>query len=462
MSQTVMTLLIVVLLVPLWLRARRDFVGALCYGVVVLISCTHLLKIPTPGALPELSIHRLVIISLLISWLRQPGDRPRLGSVPLAKQIRWWIIVISLSLIGSIDLVVGVKRYLDYVLEFFLLYFILVTSMRSHSDAMRVLRAACIGLTIVALLAFAEKYSGVNVVDRFIAQYDVEGSALSDIRATYRHRILLGAGMAMGWPVAFYFTQSARTGTGRKLAWFSVIAMLSACYFARSRGPWLAAGLASGGLFFFSSGAARRRLAGITVLAAVLVMLRPGVLATVTGLAEQTLDTESFKGGTYQYRWELWRVAFNAITQSPWRTLFGFGPGSGSTQSLDWSLSFRDGKDFVVESWDNDFAYILYQYGFIGLVATVALYATLAWRLLVQAKRRSGLDRDLFACLAMTALVLFFMMSNVMIFARQLYYLLWTITAVGFVAQAELAKREVVEREEETMPEGGVAHGGAA
>jgi len=115
-------------------------------------------------------------------------------------------------------------------------------------------------------------------------------------------------------------------------------------------------------------------------------------------------------------------------------------------------LSYRGGKDFVVESWDNDFAYTLYQYGFIGLFVTLLLYSTIAWRLLAYARQLKGPDRNLFACLAMSALVLFFMMSNVMIFARQLYYLLWTAVAVGFAIRMSESANEATEKTAEMLP----------
>ena len=427
MSQPVQLLLMFFLLVPFWYQLRRDFIAGLSYGMVILIACTHFLRIPLPGALPELTIHRIVIISLFVVWIRIT-NRKTISEVPLARHIFVWSGIAMLSLLGSIDHSTSIKRYFDYVLEFFLLYFILSTTIQNREQALRILRSACLGLFIVAALAFLERYAGINVVERFIL---TEAVPLGDVTSTYRHRILLGTGMAMAWPLAFWSSQNANSGKSRRRFWICLLAVLAACYFSRSRGPWLAAVLAAAVLFVFGSVLARKRLLFIASLGALLLLARPGVLATITGLAEATVDTESLKGGTFLYRLELWKVALSEISKSPWRLLFGFGPGAGASQSVVWDLSYRD-KDFVVTSWDNDFAYALYQYGFLGFFATVALYGTISWRLLSYGRSPRGQDRDLFISLAACTLVLFFMMSNVMIFARQLYYLLWTVTAIGF------------------------------
>jgi O-antigen ligase len=446
-----MFLVIVALLVPLWVLLRRDFVGGLAYAIVIFIACTHLLRIPTPGVLPELSIHRLVLLILLFFWIQQRDRQQRLLDVPLARYMGVWSLVAFISLLGSLDHVASIKRYFDYVLEFFLLYIIVITSLRNREDAFRILTAACIGLVIVSVLAIVERHSGFNVVDQFIASMDEEAGRVRDVRATYRHRILLGAGMAMGWPLAFYFSQNARSRSSRWLAWLAVLALLAACYYSMSRGPWLAAVLAGGILFVFGSAGIRKPLVLVVCLAALVLVTRPGVFSTVSGYATRTVDADSFKGGTFRYRFDLWRVAHAEVIKSPWRLLFGHGPGSGANQSLDWTLTVS-AKDHQIESWDNDFAYVLYQYGFLGLFATLALYAAIPWRLISRARLATGSERDLYVCLGASALVLFFMMTNVMIFARQLYYLLWIATAAGFVLMAESTQTDRL-REENWDPD---------
>lgn len=431
MSQWQMILCILALLVPLWLRLRRDFIAGLSYAVVVLVACTTLLRIETPGALPELTIQRLIFLSLVVAWFRNPTRRP-IRSAMLSGWILIWAFFASISLLGAVDPIAGVKRYLESTFELFLFYFILATTLNTKSDALRILRSACLGLAIVAGLAIVEKYSGVNVVDRFVAA-DPEVKLLRDVRATYRHRILLGTGMAMGWPLALALIRLAPTTLHRRLGWITLSALLASCYFSMSRGPWLAAMLAGLVLAAFGSSMVRKPLAIVAALSLAVLLLMPGVRGQLFRSASDTIDSSSFKGGTFQYRLELWVVAFEGIKDSPWRFLFGNGPAAGLNQKIEWQLSYR-GKDYSIFSWDNDFAYALFQYGFLGLTATLIVYGSVAWKLLAAARRTSGIHRDLFVCLCASTLALFFMMSNVHIFARQLHYLFWTISAVGFVA----------------------------
>lgn len=428
MSQGGMAVLILAVLIPLWIKLRKDFVGGLAYAVVILISFTGLVRVQTPGNLPELTIQRLIFLSLFAFWILKP-DRGTIRGIPLFGWITAWAVFALFSLLGAVDLVAGLKRYLEAVFELFLFYFILATTVRGREDALRILRAACLGVSLVALMAIFEKYSGIYLVARFIAEDPEAGPRM--VRATYRHRILLGTGMAMGWPLAIGIMMLARTSSGRRLAWLAAFAMLAACYFSKSRGPWLAAIVSGMVLGIFGPASVRKPLAIVGILTISVLLLMPGVRGSLFRSAADTLDSNSFKGGTFLYRLELWSVAMEGIKDSPWRLLFGNGPAAGLNQTIDWELSYR-GKDYGIYSWDNDFAYALFQYGFLGLLATLVVYGSVAWRLLAAARRNSGIERGVYVCLSASALALFFMMSNVHIFARQLHYLFWTVTAVGF------------------------------
>ncbi|MBX3744436.1 MAG: O-antigen ligase family protein [Verrucomicrobiae bacterium] len=433
MSQPVIAAVILAILIPLWIRLRRDFVSGLCYAVVVLVAASHFLQIRTPGILPELTIHRLVFLSIAVAWVFQ-RDRDPIRSTPLAGWIMAWAGLAFVSLLGTEDSVAGTKRFIEFVFELFLFYFILATTLRTREDGLRVLRAAVFGLFLVALMAAFEKYTAINLVDRYLG-LDPDAPVVRDVRATYRHRILLGTGMAMGWPLAMALMRLAPARRQRWYAWIAAAAMLAACYYARSRGPWMGAVLAGGLIFCFGSRTLRRPLFVVGSLAALVLIARPGVWENIFGLASATVDTDSFKGGTFQYRLELWNVAWEGIKDSPWRILFGNGPASGLNQAISWELSYRD-TDYTIWSWDNDFAYALFQYGFLGLFVTLAVYGSVAWRLWRESRRTEGIQRDLFICLCASALVLFFMMSNVTVFARQLHYLFWTITAVAWATRS--------------------------
>lgn len=444
MSQSAMIAVMVLLLVPLWVRMRKDFVSGLSYAIVVVVAATPLIRIQTPGLLPEITLHRAILMSLLFGWMMRPPAIPT-RDAPLRRRIVFWIVVATISLVGTSDLSISIKRYLDYVLDIFAFYLIVATSLRGRDDAIRLLKSACLGLAIVAVLAVLEKYTRINVVDRFVSP-DPEAMMTRDVRSTYRHRILLGTGMAMGLPLALAVVRNATSRFVRMGAWITAAAMISSCYFAQSRGPWLACGLGVFTIFIMGSGALRKPIIIFALLAALTLLARPGVLGTLSGFASSTKDPDSLKGGTYRYRLELWRVAAHGVSQSPWSFLFGCGPGSGANQSLSWTLSYR-GSDFEITSWDNDLAYSLYQYGWIGLLATLALYGSIPLSFLTKLRHYEPVHRDTLVCIGASTLALLFMMSNVMIFARQLHYLLWTTTAIGFTLLRAYQSEEYAENE---------------
>jgi O-antigen ligase len=451
MSQQQMILVMLAVLVPLWLRLQRDYAGGLAYAVFVLLTFTPLIRIQTPGNLPELTIHRLVLFTLVVAWFKQP-HHSHSRDVPVLGWMTAWAAATFLSFLHSDDHALGLKRYLDYILELFVFYFILATTLRKRDEGLRVLRAAVTALSIVAVMAVIERYSGINLVDRFVSM-DPEASPIRDVRVTYRHRILLGTAMAMAFPLAVAMTQIAISRTWRLLAWVAAIAMVAGCYFTMSRGPWLALGLAVALLAVFGTLKIRKPLMILGLSVIFILVARPGVYDTLSNRAAETANIDSFKGGTFQYRLELWLVAYDSIRESPSRLLVGFGPGAGANQTVGWSLSYRD-RDTEIWSWDNTLAYALFQYGFVGLAMTLGLYGAIVCRLLALARSRSGQERDILLCLCASSLVLFFMMTNVLIFARQLYYLLWIVTAVGLIAIRQTTAKDagIVLAEGEGLP----------
>jgi Lipid A core - O-antigen ligase and related enzymes len=157
---------------------------------------------------------------------------------------------------------------------------------------------------------------------------------------------------------------------------------------------------------------------------------RPGVWETLSDRVSATADSKSFKGGTMQYRLELWKVAWAQVTKSMQTFFFGYGPGCGSETEIDWTLSYR-GQEYGISSWDNQFAYDLFQSGFLGLIASLILYGSALLFLYRAWVTADPANRDLVLTLFASALALVFMMTNVLIFAKQLYYLFWTLVATA-------------------------------
>src|ERR1039458_10209949 len=440
------------LLVPLWYLLSRDFIKGLAYAVFLCVSMPTALRIQMPGSLPQLTIYRLVLIVVFLFWLRHRDPARKLSSAPLFRLFLFWGLTNLVSLLFTTgDFVASLKRYLDFVVDAALFFFLLATSLRSREDAFRILRAAWLGVTLVAALAFVEKYTGfnpVNYLESAGAEDLNQGGAVfrGDVNATYQHRILLGTGMAMGWPLALALLQTAADRPRRRVwLWLSVCLLLAACYFGNSRGPWLAAVLAGVVLMGLGGVAIRRKLGLLLALASLVILAKPGVWQMFVRDTQATQDTDSFKGGTFQYRLELWKVAWTQISRSPVSLLVGCGPGCGLGSTVDWKLSYRGGREEQIWSWDNQLAYDLYQSGVVGLAASLALYGTvllMAYRFW----REAGPDeRGARACLLAGLIAYVFMLSNVLMFTKPVNFLFWSVAAVAYALGLNPQEQETEE-----------------
>ena len=445
MSQVAILLLTLLLLVPLWVLLRRDFIHGLCYAVFLCVTMPTELRIPLPGSLPQLTIYRLVLIVVFLFWLRHRDRGQKLSDAPLFLVFMFWAVANLVSVVLTSGVFVSsLKRYLDFVVEAAVFFILMVTSLRDRQDALRVLRAACLGLVLVAALAFVEKYTAFNPVNYLYPDVeDVPQSQWRDVIVTYRHRILLGTGMAVAFPLVLVMMLKSVTGFRRSaFGWLSLALVLAGCYFADSRGPWLAAALAGGVLMVLGKLAIRRKLTVIFVLATLVLVARPGVVQTLVRSAEITGDAQSLKGGNFRYRLELWKVAWSEISGSPNRLLFGCGPGSGLGTTVDWNLSYRGGQREEIWSWDNQLAYDLYQSGVVGFAASVSLYGSLLLAVYRSWRGVSPEDKPLMACLLASIVAYEFMLTNVMMFTKPVNFLFWTVAAVYYTIALNPQRQE--------------------
>jgi hypothetical protein len=435
---------IALILIPLWSVLRRDYAKGLALGTFWCVLMPGALRMELPGLLPDLTLQRMILLSLATFWFLGAGAAERNERVPLMRFFFWWSAVNAVSLATGLDFVAGVKRYLEFVLEVVLFYWLASKTLTRNEDAFRVVRAICWSLAVVAVFAALEKYTGSNIVDRFYP--DLAGTP---VRSTYPHRILLGTVMSMGWPLVLAWVLNSQAGPMKRvLLWGSCFLQIAGCYFANSRGPWLATVGAGLVLVALGSTRVRKAVAVLAFLGIVGLIARPGVLETITSRAQATLDSDSLKGGNFQYRLELWKVAFSEISKSPWRFLFGYGPASGSAADLKWDLSYRNESE-EIWSWDSDLAYCLFQSGVVGLGVTLGLYGSLLFGVLRVWRRAELPERDILAGVIAALCVYVFMLTNVLMFAKQTPYLFWGLVAVGFMLNAQRAAQPAQELAQE-------------
>ena len=412
----------------LWRSYAKEYLKGLCISVAIMVFMSHYLVIQSPGSLPNITIHRFILGIMLVFWLKNSSISKPLGNVPCLGIIMAWLFSTTLSLFVTVDFVFSLKIFLSLTIEGFLFFYIVSSSLRNKNEGIRLLKYAASAMVLVALVAIVERQFGLNPVDLFVPHYERLEKYDRDVLSTYPHRILFGAAMGMALPLYFAFIELQKRK--KWLPALAVILVLLAGYYSFSRGPWLGMGLALFLLTLFAPLHIKRFLVFALVCVALAIPFNPGVRQTIKDKVTDTLDTDSFKGETYQYRWELWRIAFREVVKSPKRFLFGYGPGSGEILIFETELSYSgDVRD--VWSWDNHYACQLLETGFTGLALLVLLHLWILKRLMAIRSRLDQRDAFVVLCVIVSVLVYYFTHTNVKIFAPQLNFLFWSLFAVG-------------------------------
>jgi len=408
-------------------RFRLGLGSGLAATVFFLVLLPTEVRLPTPGALPELTAHRILL--MLAAWQvfrDRDGDwpisLPGMGLIVLVAIIRGCSTLISISFLPAL------KDFLGFILETALFFMVIGKGLRTPDAVRKVAWSTMWALVAVAAIATVEKYRGINLAAHFIPGMLDNGREVS---ATFRHRILLGYSLAMGFPLVLGLWTLAATKKQKYAANVGMLMLPAACYFANSRGAW--AGMALAGMMMAITGSKelRRRLALLGVLGLAVLILRPGVLDTINSRWEHTKDTNTLKGKSASYRLELWRVAYNHLSKSPERFLLGYG--GHSTQQMDLASEFQFGGNagaLGYTSWDSEYAVTLMQFGFAGFLAEIFLYIFLAVKC-YQAWRAAPLEiQPLIAGCGAAVAVYLWAMTNVAIFNPQLKFLFWTMIAI--------------------------------
>jgi len=420
--------LIALFIGPLAWRLFTNYKQGVCWAVFLLTALTANPVLVTGGNLPNFNFQRLILIVLIIAALIKNKNPDGKRTVQFMGVLLLYAAVNLLPLLFSIDLIMSIKAYLAMTIEIVLFYFVISTSIDTPQEAGRVVFAGALALLAVAVIAVIERYTGFNPVDAFMPGYLRKPQYVDDVLSTFPHRILLGTAMAMGWPLALAFAQAGRKQ--RWLWWLGICVLLLSCYLSFSRGPWIAAMLGGIIMFLFAGKAVRRQTMIVIVLIAVALFLRPGVWDTLTTRAQETADVNSFKGQTYQYRWELWGIAWEKISHSSTRFLFGFGQGATEVMTFDAVMSYT-GETTKLWSWDNHYAATLMENGLVGLAAFIALYSFFLLKLFIVRHALAEQDRAIHASILASMTAMLFMMTNVAMFAPQLNYLVWALIAAG-------------------------------
>ena len=435
------TILLVVIIGWVFKKLSANYESGVVIAAFFLVVLPDSIGIELGTVLPNFSASRLIIVLVTIFWWKQhKQNNSAVSSAPFFRiQYLGAVFLIVTSLIAEYPLP-GIKRFLFYVCELFGLFCIIQSSIRTRAFSERLISAIGYGLLLVACLAWAERFFGFRILNDVSANstnYGVTRFAWADlnienqIRATFKHRILLGVACAIGSGMFLIDSvfQNSTTRIVKALLFCTICG--SALYFANSRGPWLAFAvfcLASSAVMFSKF---LKRLIVLGLIVTTILALRPGVMSTIVGLGSATMDQDTVKGASFQWRFLVMQYSLREIAHSTLpRFLFGYGCGCTSLKDFG-RIELPNGLSLPLESWDCELAIVLYERGILGFSCVAILYGMAIYqfgRFLIRYKQ-SG-DRVVafaFGC----HVILGFMMLNVAMFAQQLSYLEVMALAVG-------------------------------
>ncbi len=339
--------------------------------------------------------------------------------------------------------VASFKDWLGFVTEQLFFTWMLWRFVGSDRGVRLLLGSVAAAMVVVGMIAVVERYRDVNLAATFILGMKDDGRTIT---ATFRHRILFGYFMAMGFPIMLALVSLKHSKWGARAAWLGLLLSAAGSYLSISRGPWLGTGL--GGMFLAGTGGrkVRRILLVLGVAAAAVMLTRPGVYGTLARLYEHSTTTDTQKGRSFQYRFELYHVAWQMLKTSPERTLFGFG--GGSLETMDLSSEFQYGGNagnLGYTSWDSEIAAMLMKFGIVGVAVAGLLYGSAGVRLLHAWRNSHGEDRLIVAGCTGTFAIYMFSMTNVAIFNPQLPFLAWLAVVMGLKVRSLSDRRSAVE-----------------
>jgi hypothetical protein len=441
---------IAIFIVPVWRTLGRDFQRGLCGALALFAAMPSTLAVQPLGDAFEFTFQRILLITVVVYWAGYLSKRKDKMPIPfLGLMTAWWIANL-LAFAFALDKTMGLKWMLSFSTEIMLFYIIVGTTITDMDTLMGAFYGFCISAGILAFLGTIEYYTGFNPALDWMGIKELKDD--TDIIVTFRHRILFGFSMAMGFPLLLAMAFRVQGRSKQILMTAAVMMAIASCYFSGSRGPWFGAAIAGAVMYVLGTAKVRKSMRIFAMLSLIVVVVRPGVRDTLRDLVMSTFDTDSYRGKSYAYRKELWPVAIKLSKESAVRGLFGHG--GLSTETMDLHDMFEYGGSTYhtgFSSWDNNYACDLVEFGYVGLGIEITLYLSILYSLYRANRQAPPEYQDMSAAFLASGVVYCFALTNVFMFSPQLKCMFFTIAVIG-ARLPELATRKAGELAEGQKP----------
>jgi len=430
---------------------RKGLEEALPYFAFFVTALPDECRITLPG-LFDLRAQRVVVIVLAILFLKS-RRRSKISTFPLKHLMLFNFVWVLASTSASIVFMTSLKQGVAQLIEYYFLYYIVLKTVSKVRTITTIVYAMIAAMSLCSTLGLLEIYAHWNVLSIFPPEtQSIYGTLLHDVfdrgiraRSMFVHPIHFGAALAMVIPFALYLlTTRSKNRLQKAFLYLSLLLMFWSLYKTGSRGPWLATALAMVVLTFASEAKIRKRIISVAALAAVLLIVRPGIADTLVNMYDATFDPGSRMGSSFLYRPVLFHTVMEMLDDNPLRALLGYGLGS-----------FRE-KGLIIEMpgvethrwYTCDSTWILswYETGYIGLLIFSVLLLRPAF-LALRSFRKLPRSDCYFSLVFFSSLTTFYVvMMSVAIYGwGQNGHMLWMVIAIS-VAYPILKKDELNSR----------------
>lgn len=414
---------------------------ALLSGLVLVILFIPIKRYSLPGGLPfELEPYRIYVAVVATMWLAALLVDPRVRF--RASGLEWPLFLFVAAALGSVifngaritelDVHAEVTKQLTFFASFLLVFYLIVSVVRTREHVDRIVRMLVGGGAIVAALSIVESWTGYNAFDHLDgvlpllqhvdAPESSERGGKLRVMGSAQGSIALGAALAMMLPLAAYL--GLRT---RRWFWWASAAVLALGALATlSRTSILMLIVIIVVLFWLRPKQVRRFWPVLVPAVVVVQLLLPGTLGTIRssffpkeGLLAQQSENAGSRGSG---RVADLGPALDEFSQTP---VFGQGYGT--------RLTGRDKQNAQI--LDDQWLKTLLETGLVGALAWLWIFSRSIRRLARAAKEDQSPDGLLFVAFAasITAFAIGMVLFDAFAFI-QVTFILFIMLALGSVA----------------------------
>lgn len=430
---------IIIVCVLVWLTLTKGLERTLPFFAFVVVLVPWQSQIKVPG-LFDLATQRIALITLIGLYLLTRMAKPRTRSarrVPIKTLMLISIGWLLLSAANSVVPTTSLKMVMSEAIDYYLMYIILVRTITRTETIHRILFGVVAALMVCSVLGVGEARFGwyvphwfPQIPTRFGDAQMTGGIRGIRVEATFPHPIHYGAALAIGIPLTLYLISVSRNVFRRGILWVGFFLMLYNILMTGSRGPWLALGLSLPCVFLLCRGRLRWYFPVIGLLCLVVLMGRSSVRDHLATIFDQTMNSNTQLGRSYDYRYALVSIAEHALAANIGRTAWGYG--SGSFYYLGLRGPFLNHADWAFKSCDSTWVKFMVETGYVGLIVMALLLLTPAFMTFRDYLRFRQPEAQLSGVLFVNLIAFYFIMLSVSLYSwAQIGFLLWILIALA-------------------------------